>query len=219
MYKILMIDDDEFRLSDYSNFLKDSGFIVDSTSDIELFYSKTINSDYDAIICDIRLSAKNLFDEIDSDHDNKTGLALCKKIRDNGNDAKLIALTYSTLPEAVEWFSQNESVAYCHKDYYPPLEFAIALKNILDNPDIMFGELEQDDTLQHRILVTRNNIPNTNNEIIERLDKIIEAIESNDSKSFKSSVTDFLSLVANISGIISSIPTLMELISSLSKLF
>ena len=40
MYKILMIDDDEFRLSDYSNFLKESGFIVDSTSDIELFYSK-----------------------------------------------------------------------------------------------------------------------------------------------------------------------------------
>lgn len=218
MYKLLMLEDDEYVLSDYSNFLKDSGFIVDSTSDIKLFYSKTINNDYDAIICDIRLSAKNLFDEIDSDRGWKTGLALCKKIRSDGNDAKLIALTNSTLPEVIEWFSQDESVAYCNKTYYPPLEFAIALKNILDNPDIMFGELEEADTLQHRILATRSNIPDTYNEIIEHLDKIIESLNSNDCKSFKTSITDFISLTANIAGIVSSIPTVKDLVSWLRAL-
>lgn len=102
---------------------------------------------------------------------------------------------------------------------YPPLEFAIALKRILDNPDISLGELEETDALQNRILMARNNIPNTNSEIIERLDKIIEALKSSDNKSFKSSVSDFLSLTANISGIISSIPTLMDLVSTLSNLF
>ena len=42
MYKILMIDDDSFLLSDYTDVLEESGFIVHSTSNVELFYSKTI---------------------------------------------------------------------------------------------------------------------------------------------------------------------------------
>ncbi len=219
MYKILMIDDDQYLLFQYEDALKDLGFSVDAETDIKAFYDKAIFNDYDAIICDMALSSGDFIDNIESMGGWRTGLALCKRIRSNGSDAKLIALTYSNLSEAAEWFSQDESVAYCSKVNYPPLEFAIALKHILDNPDISLGELEETDTLQHRILIARNNIPHTNNEIIERLDKIIEALKSSDAKSFKSSVTDFLSLVANISGIISSIPALMELISSFSKLF
>ena len=219
MYKILMLEDDQYLLFQYEDALKDIGFFVDAETDIRTFYNKAITSDYDAIVCDMALPSDNFINNLESMGGWRTGLALCKKIRSNGSDAKLIALTNSDLSEAAEWFSQDESVAYCSKVNYPPLEFAIALKHILDNPDISSGELEETDTLQHRILVARNNIPNTNIEIIERLDNIIEALKSSDTKSFKSSVTDFLSLAANISGIISSTPTFLELISSLSKLF
>lgn len=219
MYKILIIDDDQYLLFQYEDALKDIGFSVDAETDIKPFYDKAISYDYDAIICDMALPSGDFIDNIESMGGWRTGLALCKKIRSNGSNAKLIALTHSNLSEAAEWFSQDESVAYCSKAEYPPLEFAIALKRILDNPDIPMGELEETDTLRHHIIVVRNNIPDTNSEIIERLDKIIDALKSNDNKSFKSSVTDFLSFVANISGIISSIPTLMELISSLNKLF
>lgn len=219
MYKILMLEDDEYLLFQYEDSLRDLGFIVDAETDIRTFYNKSMNSDYDAIVCDMALPADGFIDNRESMGGWRTGLALCKKIRYNGSDAKLIALTNSNLSEAAEWFTQDESVAYCSKVNYPPLEFAIALKRILDNPDISLGELEETDALQNRILMARNNIPNTNSEIIERLDKIIEALKSSDNKSFKSSVSDFLSLTANISGIISSIPTLMDLVSTLSNLF
>lgn len=211
MYKILMLEDDQFLLFQYAENLKDNGFDVDSTTDIKSFYAKAINNDYDAIICDINLPANNFLSNLETMGGWRTGLAICKKIRLNGSDAKLIALTNSTLPEAVEWFSQDESVAYCNKRNYPPLEFTITLKHILDNPDYVFGELQEIDTLQHRLLETRNDIPNGQNEIIERLDKIIESLNSNDSKSFKISITDFISLTADISGIVSSIPVVKDL--------
>lgn len=212
MYKILMLEDDQFLLFQYTETLEDNGFNVYSTTDIELFYSKAITNNYDAIVCDINLPTNNLLSNLETMGGWRTGLALCKKIRLHGSDSKLIALTNSTLPEAVEWFSQDESVAYCNKRYYPPLEFAIALKSILDNPDNVFGELEETNTLQYQALETRHCIPNSQDDIIEKLDQILDALNSNNSKSLKNSITDFISLAANISGIISSIPTLKEFI-------
>lgn len=211
MYKILMLDDDRFLLFEYVEKLKDNDFYVDSTTDIEEFYSMAINYNYDAIVCDIKLPANNFLSDFETMGGWRTGLAICKKIRYQGSDAKLIALTNSSLPEAVEWFSQDETVAYCNKRYYPPLEFTITLKRILDNPDYTFGELDETDTIRHQLINTRNQIPNVQNEVIEKLDKIIESLNSNDSKSFKTSIVDFISVASNISGIVSIIPTINNL--------
>ncbi len=54
-----------------------------------------MNFDYDAIVCDIALSPDDIIDNIESMGGWRTGLALCKRIRSNGSDAKLIVLTNS----------------------------------------------------------------------------------------------------------------------------
>lgn len=218
MYKILMIDDDQFLLFQYAEILRENGFCVKSTTNIETFYSEAISDNYDAIICDINLPTNNFINEIEAMGGWRTGLALCKKIRLHGSDSKLIALTNSSLPEAVEWFSQDESVAYCNKRLYPPLEFANVLKFILNNPDIVFGELEDTYTLQYQLLTFRKHIPNCYNEINQKLDIIINALISEDNKTFKSSIKDFISISANISSIISSIPIIKDLVTFLQTL-
>ena len=218
MYKILMLEDDEYLLFQYEDVLRDFGFIVDAETNIRTFYDRSMNSDYDAIVCDMALSADGFIDNRESMGGWRTGLALCKKIRSNGSDAKLIALTNSNLSEAAEWFSQDESVAYFTKSSFPPLEFSIALKYILDNPDYKFQEFTETDTLQHYLVNTQNNMPNLQNDIIERLDKIIEALNSNNSRSFKMSVTEFISFAANIAGIASAIPMTKDLLSFLQTL-
>lgn len=218
MYKILMLEDDQYLLFQYEDALKDIGFFVHAETDIRKFYDKSRNFDYDAIVCDMALPTDDFIDNLESMGGWRTGLALCKKIRSNGSDAKLIALTNSNLPEAAEWFSQDESVAYFTKREFPPLQFSIALKYILDNPDYGFHELTENDTLQHYLEDARNNIPNSQNDIIERLDKIIESLNSNNSKSFRASVASFISLTANISGIVSSIPATKDLLSFLQTL-
>ncbi len=218
MYKILMLEDDQYVLFKYEDSLKDLGFIVDAETDIRTFYDKSTNFDYDAIVCDIALSPDDIIDNIESMGGWRTGLALCKRIRSNGSDAKLIALTNSDLPEAAEWFSQDESVAFFVKNLFSPLEFSIALKYLLDNPDYKFNESAENDTLQHYLQKVRNNMPDSQNEIIERLDEIIESLKSNNSKSFKTSITNFIALAANISGIVSSIPVTKDLFSFLQSL-
>lgn len=218
MYKILMLEDDQYLLFQYVDALKDIGFFVDAETNIKKFYDKSINNDYDAIVCDMALSSDGFINNLESMGGWRTGLALCKRIRLNGSDAKLIALTNSELSEAAEWFSQDESVAYFTKRLFPPIEFSIALKNILDNPDCNFQELNETNTLHYQLINTRSHIPTNQNDIIDRLDKIIDSLKSNDSKTFKASITDFISLTANISGIISSIPTAKDLISFLKTL-
>lgn len=218
MYKILMLEDDEYFLFQYEDTLKDFGFTVDAETNIRTFYDKSINSDYDAIVCDMALPADDFIDSRESMGGWRTGLALCKKIRSNGSDAKLIALTNSNLSEAAEWFSQDESVAYFTKRAFPPLEFSIALKYILDNPDYNFNEFTENDTLQYYLENVKSNTPNLQNDIIDRLDKIIKALNSNNCKSFKTSVADFISLAANISGVISSIPVTTDLFSFFQSL-
>ncbi len=61
-------------------------------------------------------------------------------------------------------------------------------------------------------------MPDSQNEIMERLDEIIESLKSNNSKSFKTSITNFIALAANISGIVSSIPVTKDLFSFLQSL-
>lgn len=218
MYKILMLEDDQYLLFQYEDALKDLGFIVDAETNIKTFYDKSITSDYDAIVCDMALPPNDFIDNLESMGGWRTGLALCKKIRSNGSDAKLIALTNSNLSEAAEWFSQDESVAYFTKRLFPPLEFSIALKYILDNPDCDFQELDETTALHHQLINTRIHIPTNQNDIIDKLDKIIESLNSNDTKTFKTSITDFISLTANVSGIVSSIPVVKDLISFLQTL-
>lgn len=213
MYKILMLDDDQYLLFQYEDALKDIGFSVDAETAIRIFYKKAITSDYDAIVCDMALPTDDFIDNLESMGGWRTGLALCKKIRSNGSNAKLIALTNSNLSEAAEWFSQDESVAYFTKKSFPPLEFSLALKYILDNPYYEINEFTENSTLQYYLKETRNNIPDSQNDIIVRLDKIIESLNSNDSKSFKTSIINFVSFTANISGIVSSLPILKKLIS------
>ncbi len=129
-----------------------------------------------------------------------------------------VSPSISHLPEAAEWFSQDESVAFFVKNLFSPLEFSIALKYLLDNPDYKFNESAENDTLQHYLQKVRNNMPDSQNEIIERLDEIIESLKSNNSKSFKTSITNFIALAANISGIVSSIPVTKDLFSFLQSL-
>lgn len=219
MYKILMLEDDRYLLFQYEDALKDIGFLVDAETDIRTFYNKSMTDNYDAIVCDMALPADDFINSLESMGGWRTGLVLCKKIRSNGCDAKLIALTNSNLSEAAEWFSQDESVAYFTKKSFPPLEFSIALKYILDNPDYKFHEFTENDTLEHHLEKTRNQIPISQTDIIERLDKIIEALHSDDSKSFKTSITNFIELSANISGIISCMPILKDLISYFERCF
>lgn len=213
-----MLEDDQYLLFQYEDSLKDIGFFVDAETNIRTFYNKATTSDYDAIVCDMALPADGFIDNLESMGGWRTGLALCKMIRSHGSDVKLIALTNSDLSEAAEWFSQDESVAYFTKRLFPPLEFSISLKYLLDNPDYEFHEFTEDDTLRHYLEETRNHIPNSQNDIVERLDKIIESLNANDHKSFKTSITNFISLAANISGIMSSIPTAKGLISFLQTL-
>ena len=96
---------------------------------------------------------------------------------------------------------------------YPPLEFAIILKQILDNPDISLGELEESNTMKYHISEVCNQIPNNQKEIIELLNKIIDILESNNYKSFKTYIIDFISLVNNVSGIFSTLPQIEFLIT------
>lgn len=216
MYNILMLDDDRFLLFQYFEVLKDNGFKVKMTTDLRTFYETALNETFDAIVSDINLPADNLFGDFETMAGWRTGLAACKEIRFHGSDAKLIALTNSTLPEAVEWFSQDESVAYFRKKYYPPLEFSIALKYILDNPDCIFGEFEEDNTLQKQLSDIRKDLSKQKNEIlIEKLDEIIKALKSDDSKSFKSSFRDFISTFSDVASILSSLPIIKEIISLL----
>ena len=114
--------------------------------------------------------------------------------------------------------SQDESVAYFTKRLFPPLEFSIALKYILDNPDCDFQAFTENDTLQYYLVKMRNQIPASHNNVIEQLDKIIECLNADNSKSFKASVTNFIALTANISGVISAVPVIKELISFLKTL-
>lgn len=79
MYKILMLEDDEYLLFQYEDALKDIGFIVDAETDIRTFYNKSITSDYDAIVCDMALPADDFIDNLESMGGWRTGLALCKK--------------------------------------------------------------------------------------------------------------------------------------------
>lgn len=219
MYKILMLEDDQFLLFQYTDILKDYGFNVDSTTQVKEFYLKATENDYDAIISDINLSADGFLSDIESAGGWRTGLAICKKIRLNGSDAKIIALTNSTLPEAVEWFSQDESVAYFNKYDYPPLEFAIALKQILNNPDYTFCEFDEAETLRYKLLSTRHSLDEVDNdELLSRLDLIIDALENNNTKSFLSYVDNFISFLANTSTILSTVPTLKKLVLYLSNL-
>lgn len=213
-----MLDDDKYLLFQYEDSLKDIGFDVDSSTDIRKFYSLATDNEYDAIVCDISLSANEFLSDLETMGGWTTGLAICKKIRWKKPSIKLIALTNCILPEVVEWFTLDESVAYCNKRYYPPLEFAITLKYILENPHCTFGELGESDTVLYNLYNSRNDIPNTQKEIIEKLDKIIEALTLNDNVSFKSNVENFISLFANISGILTSIPTFKDLITMFQSL-
>ncbi len=214
MYNILMIDDDQFLLYQYVEVLENLGFNVESTTDLKTFYKLAIHKSYDAIISDINMSSNNLFNDIETGAGWRTGLIVCRKIRFQGSDAKLIALTNSTLPEAVEWFSQDESVAFFKKRDYPPLEFAIALKSILVNPDCCFGEFEEDNTLKTQFITVRDALKNDQNQIvIEKLDKIINTLKCNDSKSFKNSIKDLISTVSDATSIISTFPIIKEIIT------
>ena len=118
MYKILMLEDDQYLLFQYIDALKDIGFAVEAETDIKTFYSKSIAYDYDAIVCDIALPADDFLDGIESMGGWRTGLALCKKIRSNGSDAKLVALTNSDLSEAAEWFHKMNLLPILLKDYF-----------------------------------------------------------------------------------------------------
>ncbi len=223
MYKILMIEDDGFLADDYITKLEENGFNVDFENDINIFYEKAKNDDYDAIVLDLAMPYNSIKEELDIDEIEThggfyTGLVVAKRLRNDGVCTKIIALSHSNSPEAITWFSQDNSSAFISKFAYPPLEFAMILKHILNNPELTFGELDERHALLYRLQTLRSSIPGSQYELLKHIDRAIQSLENDNSESFKISISGILSSIANIAGIISSIPTVGDIIALLSEL-
>lgn len=215
MYNILLLDDDIYRLYSYKDELSLLDFNTTICSEINDFLELSLNNDYDAIIVDICLPDNGVISSIASMGGWRTGLELCKKIREH-KSSKLIALTYSTLPEVVEWFTQDESVEYFNKEKFPPKEFAFFLNKVLSNPDASLDELLSNTEIASHLkniseYATTQKLPELNI-IADKLDTIILLLNRNENKNALSSIKETLGLLANISSVLSLYEPLKSLV-------
>src|SRR5262249_44549756 len=81
--RILLIEDEPGLVLTISDLLRGEGHEVDSALDGEAGLNKAINSAYDAIILDVLLP-------------KKTGLDVCRELRQKGIDAAVLMLTAKT---------------------------------------------------------------------------------------------------------------------------
>lgn len=151
-YKIGLLDDDLFRIYQYSEKLQLYGFttkIFDSISEAIIWVE---THDLDAFVIDIHMNdTEHLFSTIESHGGWTTGLALFHKLREISPDIKIVALTNSSLPEVVEWFTTDDSVDYFFKEDYSPYNFPSALFQSLENYYCLFDDRSELDERYHKI--------------------------------------------------------------------
>jgi len=215
-----MIDDDEYLLRDYAEYLEDLNLNVYITSEIEILFEQIENHEYDAAILDIQMDPGK-FDYIKAYGGKRTGLLLAKKIRNIRPDIPIVALTTSSLPEMVEWFSQDESVRYFNKREYNELAFAIALKDYLDFTYGYSSESDKNYILaQKRLIECKKRVVISDmedNQILKNLNQILVAIEKKDSNSAKKNIVGAIEIFSNISSV-ASLPLIVKDLFDIVKL-
>lgn len=133
-YKVIILDDDTYRSQQYVDQLNMRGFDAATTDSIPKVLELATFEEYDAFILDIQMNdTTSVFSSTETYGGWATGLALYHKLRDIRTDVKMVALTYSNLPEAVEWFTHDESVDYFNKEEYNPKNFPEALYHSLNH--------------------------------------------------------------------------------------
>lgn len=132
-YSVILLDDDIYRAEQYADALCETlCFDCDTVYDAKSLFQRVRTQNYDAYILDIHIiDAERYFGVAETLGGWRTGLVVYQKLRDMKPDSIIVALTHSELPEAVEWFTSDESSAYFNKQDYPPHDFSIALLEFL----------------------------------------------------------------------------------------
>lgn len=225
MYKVLMLEDDRFRLCEYAEVLNENGFLVTATFSVNEFV-ESISEEYDGYIIDINIYSEESipYTNIDTMGGWKTGYVIAKSIRKKIPLAYIAALTNSCLPEVRKYFTQNDSVGYYNKSCYPPYEFAIALysqmSKYLEGITAYFNTSTRDsfilkETLKDYRKYFEIHEFQDKNEIITRLDEIIELMGKEKSQDVTNKIIDFIQLVSGLLTIFSMRDTVMELVKIL----
>jgi CheY-like chemotaxis protein len=222
MYKVIMIDDDEYLLRDYAECLEDLKFNVHITADIKEIIERIESEEFDAAILDIQMNP-DIFDTIMAYGGKRTGLILAKKIRDLKPDIPLIALTTSTLPEMVEWFTYDDYVKYYNKRQFNELDFAISLKEYLDwvydnnNDDDKDYKTAIDKIEKCKRYVVNNDVKS--DEVLNQLIKIADILEKRDKNAVKENITETISLFSNITTVATMPSVIKELVEIIKIIF
>lgn len=227
MYKVLMLEDDRFRLYEYTEVLNENGFLVTATARVNEFL-ENISEEYDGYIIDINIYSEESipYTNIDTMGGWKTGYVIAKSIREKMPFAYIAALTNSCFPEVRKYFSENDSVGYYNKLCYPPYEFAIALHSqmskYIEGITVFFDTSTRDsvrlkeDLKDYRKYFEIQEFPDKH-EILKRLDEIIDLMGKEKSQNITNKIFDFVQLVSGLLTIFSMRETVMELVKILQK--
>jgi CheY-like chemotaxis protein len=127
--KILYIDDEVYSSNIYEECLQDNGFDVTLVHNVHKALQIAKQTQFDVIITDVMMPFGKSFSAIETAGGYKTGIALCRELREFLPDSLFVALTLSTDPEVLEWFSQSENYLYFNKSTIPNSVFAKKIKN------------------------------------------------------------------------------------------
>lgn len=129
MYKILMIEDDRFRLHEYSAEMNDNGFQVTAVSKVSEFIKYLQEDSFDAFVMDVNIYSDEEipFSNIETMGGWYTGVTLAKYARNFHPDTYIAALTLSMHPDVVSFFTRNNTVGYYNKNFFTPKVFAYSL--------------------------------------------------------------------------------------------
>lgn len=96
--RALLIDDEKIILKNLTKQLTDQKWNVDTSDNYKEASDKLLNSSYDIVICDHRLS---------NNPDDKKWLDLIKEARDYWNKSPVILLTWRGVDEISPWEALN----------------------------------------------------------------------------------------------------------------
>jgi CheY-like chemotaxis protein len=117
---ILFIDDDKFDSMNYITRLRDSGFHVKYMSSAINGLFEAERNRYTLIIVDIMMPKPKNFSIIETAGGYKTGIALTRRLIENGNYDYIVGLTNSTDRSVYDYFEkQNEFRCFCKRTTTP----------------------------------------------------------------------------------------------------
>lgn len=132
---ILFVDDDIYPSHIYVRALEREGMRADYARGVDDALQKASEVEYGAVILDVMMPPGKSLDEVETQGGYKTGIVLSREFIKRFPLARMIALTLSNDPEAIEWFTQNERFAYFNKRDFTPESFAEEIKRLLkDEP-------------------------------------------------------------------------------------